>query len=173
MGRISRLRIEAREQHHHGARLRPVGWAGNRGSLLPVDDVVRRIEEGVDPSPPWISSPIGEQWKLELEWLPVRAEDHVKEHSFRREPRRDLRRRQRESRHLGDGDVRRDRQGVRIGDEVDEGGTAVAERFCEACPHVSRLLDADRVDARSPATVEKRARTSVCLRTCERNFAFV
>src|SRR5712692_2002367 len=84
-----------------------------------------------------------------------------------------VRRRQRESRHLGDGDVRRDRQGVRIGDEVDQGGTAVAECFCEACPHVSRLLDADRVDARSPATVEKRARTSVCLRTCERNLAFV
>jgi len=58
-GRRLALRLEAGEQHHHGAWLRPVAMAGNRGRSLPVDDILWGIEEGVDPSAPWISSAVG------------------------------------------------------------------------------------------------------------------
>src|SRR5207249_3127120 len=46
------FRIDAGEQHDHGTRCRRIGLAADRGSPLPVDDIVRRIEEGVDPSAP-------------------------------------------------------------------------------------------------------------------------
>src|SRR5216684_7581776 len=81
-----RLSGEACEQHHHGAWLRAIAMAGNRGSPLPVDDIVRRIEEGVDPSAPWMAAAIGYQRELELERLPVCVEDEVKKHFFLREP---------------------------------------------------------------------------------------
>jgi hypothetical protein len=45
--------------------------------MLPVDDIVRRIEERVDPSVPWMRTAIGDRRELELERLPVGVEDHV------------------------------------------------------------------------------------------------
>src|SRR2546422_3543082 len=64
------LRIEAREQHDNGTRYRRIGPAADRGGPLPVDDIVRGIEEGVDPSAPWKSAATGDRRELELERLP-------------------------------------------------------------------------------------------------------
>src|SRR5947199_10557399 len=57
--------------------------ASDRGSMVPVDDVVRRVEERVDPAPPWCAR------QLELERLPIRVEDDVKRHTIDRQLRRE------------------------------------------------------------------------------------
>src|SRR5438132_13713529 len=66
----SALLIEPAEKDHHGSRPRPITIAWQRGRLLPGDDVVRRIEKRVDPSPPRTSGDDG-RWELEGERLPV------------------------------------------------------------------------------------------------------
>src|SRR5262245_14124948 len=75
---------EVREQHHHRARFGPIAMVGNRWCAVPVDDVVWRVEERVDPAPPGMSTTIRGRRELELEWLPIRIEDDVNGHSLSR-----------------------------------------------------------------------------------------
>src|SRR5438309_3899295 len=56
--------------------------------------------------------------------------------------------REREALDLGPADVRRYRERVGIGDEVDEGRPRMVERALERSPDVLGLLDPDPVDAR-------------------------
>src|SRR5262249_15814154 len=83
------LALEICEQHRHGARPRAIAVAGNGWRLLPIDDVLRRVEEGVDPATPRHSPTGGDRRKLEFEQLPVRVEDDVQGHSIDRGLRRE------------------------------------------------------------------------------------
>src|SRR5262245_61991727 len=87
--RLAPVPSEVCEQDHDGARLGAISMAGNEGGALPVDDVVRRVEGGVDPAAPSISAAIGGRGQLELEPLPVRREHDVKERALRPELRRE------------------------------------------------------------------------------------
>ena len=58
--------------------------AWNRWCGLPLNDVLGRIQGGVDPSTPGTLIAVVRRWKLELERLPVASEDAVHEHAFRR-----------------------------------------------------------------------------------------
>src|SRR4029453_13842500 len=51
---------------------------GNHWSPLPLDDILRTLEKGVDPSPPGTPT-VDDRGKLELERFPVRVEDQVME----------------------------------------------------------------------------------------------
>ena len=76
------LLTHIREQHDHRTRPGPVNTARNRGSGLPLDDVVRCIEGGVDPSPPRIPGITAKHWQLEIEGFPIRIDDQVKDKSL-------------------------------------------------------------------------------------------
>src|SRR6478672_3274087 len=80
-GRDKRLRIDRCEQHDHAARFGTIAVARNRGSLLPLDDIVWRVEGSVDPAAPWMSAAIGDRRERELEGLPVRVDDGVEGHA--------------------------------------------------------------------------------------------
>src|SRR5262245_6594829 len=58
------------------------GWicrGFNRRRRIPGDDVVRRIERGVDPAPPNRPVVVVELWKLEIQRIPIGIEDEVKQ----------------------------------------------------------------------------------------------
>src|SRR5262245_24679352 len=70
-------RVEACRQHDDGAWPRAIRGGGDRRRAIPFDDVVRRVEGGVDPPVPGIFTVVRSRRQLELERLPVRVEDRV------------------------------------------------------------------------------------------------
>ena len=79
-----RIRVKSNSQnkHNHGARLGAIDMPGNRLCLLPLDDVVRGVESGINPAAPWIFACAIQSRQLEIERLPIGVQDHVKEQSF-------------------------------------------------------------------------------------------
>src|SRR5689334_6342287 len=52
---VSEVVSHGRVHHHYGSRLHSIGIARNVQPGLPRDNVVRRIESGVNPAPPRVS----------------------------------------------------------------------------------------------------------------------
>src|SRR5712691_561954 len=67
------LFTQSSEKHHHRARCRSVVRRRNQGSFLPLNDVVRWVEGGVDPSAPRIRATVASRRQLEVERLPIRV----------------------------------------------------------------------------------------------------
>ena len=80
-------RVDA--QHDHGPWLGAIAMTGDDGRGSPIHDVVRGIEERVDPPPPWRVDAVGDGRQLELERLPVRVQNGVEGHAMHRELRRE------------------------------------------------------------------------------------
>src|SRR5262249_16406290 len=57
--------------------------AGNDGRCVPIHDVVRGIDKGIDPSTPWTVNAVTVRRQLEVEGLPIRVEDDVDAHTLR------------------------------------------------------------------------------------------
>src|SRR5262245_55824093 len=74
--------FNARVQHDDGARLGPIGVAGNRWGGLPLNNIVRRGKSGVDPSAPHNSALIVHRGQFELEGLPIRIENKMSKEPF-------------------------------------------------------------------------------------------
>jgi hypothetical protein len=61
----STMRAElVRKEHCHRMRRNTIGFARDQGRLLPVNDIVRRLQRGVDPAAPWILA--ARRWQFEL-----------------------------------------------------------------------------------------------------------
>src|SRR5262249_3915369 len=53
----------------------------NRRCILPFHNVLRCIEDRINPPAPWFSETVY-RWKLEVEWLPIGVQDQVEEQFF-------------------------------------------------------------------------------------------
>src|SRR5262249_9706189 len=59
------------------------------GRSVPIHDVVRGLEEGIDTPAQWSVDAVGVGRQLEVEGLPIRIEDDMKAHARRRQLRRE------------------------------------------------------------------------------------
>jgi hypothetical protein len=67
------------QKNNHRARLGAVDIAGNWLCYIPLEDIVRRVESGINPAAPRIFGCVIQPRELEIERLPLGVQDHVKE----------------------------------------------------------------------------------------------